>query len=614
MLQTAEGALGETNAMLQRMRELAVQASNDTLTSQDRQYLQAEIDELKGQVDRIANTTQFNRKKILDGSAGAVWSSSDPGVRARIHGGLVSVDEFGQKVNHEGNYRIEVNAEPGQAQVQKSNIFNLDVEENIKRIEYVPVEGEAVAEVIDDDVLDQIAERIEIEQLTAGDSGKGWSFDGRSLTLEESGSYAIVGTKQKLTDRNIKVSGLARAVVYMSDVNISVTSGAAFELENGAGVEMYLKGSNYLSSGEGHAGIEAPKATTLSINSISGAGSTDGTLEVHGGNYGAGIGGATRGSSIQNTSYTLSSGVITINGGTIKAYGGNQSAGIGGASVYSPGGGGEVTITGGDIKAHGGVQGAGIGSGHWAERNTNTVIKIAGGRVRAYGGSADDTLNDAGIGGGCHSDSGTILIKEGLVDWLDKSKGLVNPASKNTAAVYAERGASNVGLPINTAQDIGHGTDSSGSTGTLDEPEEIPVTPPVSPVTRRIPVTITDVTVRTSSIRTIKSFYNSEGVFLVDKPQTITISQGNGKTAQVTLYDTDSMYDVADKINNAISEGLGQRAYTNDQNHFCNIATGSDGTSESVCVKEDVYRPKYQRDDNGNLVLDESNNPIVIGR
>ena len=106
MLQTAEGALGETNAMLQRMRELAVQASSDTLTSQDRQYLQLEIDELKGQVDRIANTTQFNRKKILDGSCGAVWSSSDSGVRERIHGGLVSVDEFGQKVNHEGNYRI----------------------------------------------------------------------------------------------------------------------------------------------------------------------------------------------------------------------------------------------------------------------------------------------------------------------------------------------------------------------------------------------------------------------------------------------------------------------------------------------------------------------------
>ncbi|MBQ7217802.1 MAG: hypothetical protein IJS39_17695 [Synergistaceae bacterium] len=123
MLQTAEGALGETNSMLQRMRELAIQAGNDSLTSQDRQYLQLEIDELKNQIDRIADTTQFNKKRLLDGSCGAVWSSSDPGVKARINGGLVSVDEFGQRINHEGNYRIEVSAEPGQAQVQKSNIM-----------------------------------------------------------------------------------------------------------------------------------------------------------------------------------------------------------------------------------------------------------------------------------------------------------------------------------------------------------------------------------------------------------------------------------------------------------------------------------------------------------
>ena len=87
LIDTADGALGETNAMLQRMRELAVQASNDALTSTDRQYIQLEIDELRDQIDRIANTTQFNRKRILDGSAGAMWSSNDAGVKVRINGG-----------------------------------------------------------------------------------------------------------------------------------------------------------------------------------------------------------------------------------------------------------------------------------------------------------------------------------------------------------------------------------------------------------------------------------------------------------------------------------------------------------------------------------------------
>ncbi|MBR6901122.1 MAG: VWA domain-containing protein [Synergistaceae bacterium] len=123
-LQTAEGALGETNSMLQRMRELAVQASNDSLTSNDRQFLQLEIDELKKQIDRIADTTQFNKKRILDGSSGAIWSSSDRNVKAKINGGLTYIDDFGQKVSSEGNYRIEVEAKGGQAQVQKTNIMD----------------------------------------------------------------------------------------------------------------------------------------------------------------------------------------------------------------------------------------------------------------------------------------------------------------------------------------------------------------------------------------------------------------------------------------------------------------------------------------------------------
>ena len=124
-LQTAEGALGQTNSMLQRMRELAVQASNDSLTSNDRQYLQTEIDELKNQIDKISDTTQFNKKRLLDGSSGAVWSSSDSKVKAKINGGLTYIDKFGQKVSAEGNYKIEIKANGGQAQVQKTNIMSI---------------------------------------------------------------------------------------------------------------------------------------------------------------------------------------------------------------------------------------------------------------------------------------------------------------------------------------------------------------------------------------------------------------------------------------------------------------------------------------------------------
>lgn len=68
LLQTAEGALGTTHEILQRMRELAVQSANGTLEAQDRQAIQSEIDQLTQEIDRIAKTTQFNAKPLLRGA------------------------------------------------------------------------------------------------------------------------------------------------------------------------------------------------------------------------------------------------------------------------------------------------------------------------------------------------------------------------------------------------------------------------------------------------------------------------------------------------------------------------------------------------------------------
>lgn len=68
LIQTAEGALNETHAILQRMRELAVQASNDTNTADDRTALQKEMDQLTKEINRIANNTEFNTKGLLSGS------------------------------------------------------------------------------------------------------------------------------------------------------------------------------------------------------------------------------------------------------------------------------------------------------------------------------------------------------------------------------------------------------------------------------------------------------------------------------------------------------------------------------------------------------------------
>lgn len=93
LVQTAEGALNETQAILQRMRELAVQSATDTNTAEDRAEIQKEINQLSSEINRIGNTTEFNTMKLLDGSRAdtmkTVETSEDKIVAGK--GGDVSV-------------------------------------------------------------------------------------------------------------------------------------------------------------------------------------------------------------------------------------------------------------------------------------------------------------------------------------------------------------------------------------------------------------------------------------------------------------------------------------------------------------------------------------------
>ena len=72
LIQTAEGALNETTNILQRIRELSIQSSNGIYSDADRSTLDAEVQQLKSELDRIATSTTFNGQAILDGSLGAV--------------------------------------------------------------------------------------------------------------------------------------------------------------------------------------------------------------------------------------------------------------------------------------------------------------------------------------------------------------------------------------------------------------------------------------------------------------------------------------------------------------------------------------------------------------
>ena len=105
LIQTAEGGLNETHAILQRMRELAVQSANDTNTESDRAEIQKEVDQLTKEITRIATDTEFNTRKLLDGSLSATAVSSDNNFAAKVAAGA-SIESGEYTVTYKSNAAV----------------------------------------------------------------------------------------------------------------------------------------------------------------------------------------------------------------------------------------------------------------------------------------------------------------------------------------------------------------------------------------------------------------------------------------------------------------------------------------------------------------------------
>lgn len=111
LVQIAEGACNEIDEVLQRQRELAVQAANDTFTSIDRAYLDLEFKQLSDEIDRITRSTQYNTMTLLDGTgfgAGAAGSilhigaNSGDANRINVHIGSISTGSIGMSTGGTG--------------------------------------------------------------------------------------------------------------------------------------------------------------------------------------------------------------------------------------------------------------------------------------------------------------------------------------------------------------------------------------------------------------------------------------------------------------------------------------------------------------------------------
>ena len=230
-LQTAEGATTEITNMLQRMRELSVEGANGVYSANDRLEIQKEIDQLKAEIDRISETTQFNTKKLINGESSGAWNSGTDKISAVINGTVA-----------DGNYDISVDVKPGQNQVQSTQIFTLREGELGA---YVGNQGTTnIGEVSSPDNIKDTADgsyNVTVANPTDGGSyqkeGSNMAFGAVSATAlktNESGYFMIEFTENSTTAEN----GAGYRVKFISAETGEEGQWIDFETEDGK-----LKGS-----------------------------------------------------------------------------------------------------------------------------------------------------------------------------------------------------------------------------------------------------------------------------------------------------------------------------------------------------------------------------------
>ncbi len=460
MIQTAEGALNETHSILQRMRELSVQAANDTLTNQDRSYIQDEIDQLTEEIDRISTTTQFNKKKLLDGSASALWSSDSLDTEAYIRGSLRTTDQFGQKDAAEGNYTIRISANPGQAEIQKTDIFTIKHENVIMNVGLNTEVG---------------FERVSVDNLPAGDY---------KITVNSG------VTVQAITSQQYNFGTLSAGTGYSDNV---AAASIMFEVlsVNTAANTVVVRAEAYIMSAGGavlNYVDENLTLTTASMTAYTGLGFNMGTA------------------ALAITDITA----FEVGGAEVLHLAGTAAAGVDGGINVS----------------------ATINSTWAAEGNWSTA-------TLTYNRGFSVTL--------------TALVDKDVhfrTYYLNTQNG--------------ELYQSDIKVTFNTSTTAftAYGAEATGATFTaayVGQTAEGDV-----------------------SLRDLDKFWDANGRFLLEDSQDITITQGDGQRTTITLNSTDTLDDVAQKLNDAIAFDLGQSQYVGaDADMFVSFVGEDDVTSST---------------------------------
>ena len=538
MLQTAEGAMGSMTSMVQRIRELAVQAGDPAYTSNDRAMLQLEVDQLKEEIDRVSSSTEFNTKKLLNGDAAALWSASSDNIEAIVKGAAA-----------EGNYKITYDVDPGQNSVYKSNIMRLGEGEMSYDIN---ANGTAITKI--DNITGMMRE--DNVNITVGK---------QDLAAFATGANAVTGSASYLQDKSaatVSITSNGTFVLYAGDVNgvseISYTLASASVTINGttytAGDTIEVNGKSLTFTfttatatlGEleftNQAGLyqQFTAATTLTANDLVTVGSgTAGVTSFTGNNNG-----------VLNTTSLAGMNSVGTNYVEMEVM----------TDAYNSAGAGQGFTV--QLRTRDAATGT---LSEWTQISVDATGKTVGDNGFF---SAGTTLFNMGTAGS---------LKEGDRFLGQVSKGLLTTAGNvatdiaagTTAYATVKIGDTGATMTVKelTSEDTRKTTtfytaqmDKAGNVyyGQMDITFE-----KGSVVTGTSSIDILgagDVASKYTKLSQLAQFTNADGRMVLDNTQEISIYAGNGNVAKVTLEGSDTIADLEEKLTSALVEQLGMGA------------------------------------------------------
>lgn len=228
MIQTAEGALNETQNILQRMRELSVQSSNDTNTSEDRASIQKEIEQLTEEIDRIGNNTEFNTQSLLKGDGSTKLEKTSITIPPMTKGNDKTTVEASVKLTvkgtaqHTGKQKAELKINGKSISAEITGTGTASAEENAKLL------ADKLQKEIDDTgvLKDQY-------KVTSSSTGE--------ITIEAVKGGAYEGDKGNITEFN--VTGADKGAEVKGATNAETAASVTVDLNGVADKKAGLYGT-----------------------------------------------------------------------------------------------------------------------------------------------------------------------------------------------------------------------------------------------------------------------------------------------------------------------------------------------------------------------------------